>query len=222
MAIQAIIFDLFDTLIYIEPSILDSELDKMAAIAGVSPEVFRNNWAPKSAVHRQQYFKGQLDSPAYFTAVLTNMGKEASPAIVNNISKIRLAMREHVRLFDDTIPVLEQLKAKGYTLGMISNLGSLWGRFIEKLPITDYFQVITLSYEIGMAKPEPEIYLTTAEKMGCAPAQCAFIDDQPDYVLAAEQVGMTGFWLNRIGKNNGYTHRQLVSLQEIILNLHSQ
>lgn len=219
MDIQGIIFDLFDTLIYIEPSILDSELDKMAAIAGVSPETFRNNWAPKSAVHRQKYFKGQLDSPAYFTAVLTNMGKEASPAIVNNISQIRLAMREQVRLFDDTIPVLEQLKSEGYTLGMISNLGNLWGRFIERLPITDYFQVITLSYEIGLAKPEPEIYLTTAKQMGFTPEQCAFIDDQPDYVLAAEEVGMTGFWLNRIGKDNGHPHRQVASLEEIIAHL---
>lgn len=216
MPIKGIIFDLFDTLIYIEPSILNSELDKMAAIAGVSGKVFRENWAPKSAIYRMDYFKGRLDLPGYFSAVLTDMGKEANPAIIAEIIKVRLAMRDNVRFFDDTIPVLHKLKQAGYKLGMISNLGSLWGTVFDNLHFKDYFDIISLSYEVGLAKPEPEIYIATANKLGCIPAECLFIDDQPDYVLAAEEVGMTGFWLNREGNEDGKTKRELVSLHEII------
>jgi putative hydrolase of the HAD superfamily len=219
--IQGIIFDLFDTLIYIEPSVLNSELDKMARVAGVSGKVFRENWAPKSAIHRLKYFKGRVDLSGYFATVLKEMGKEPNPEVLNRIIEIRLAMREHVRYFEDTLPALAELRNRGYKLGLISNLGSLWGTVFDKLKLKHYFDVISLSYEVGLAKPEPEIYLATAQKMGCAPTQCMFIDDQPDYVLAAEEVGMTGIWLNRDDNSDGKTKHQLVSLREIIAILDS-
>lgn len=221
MIIQGIIFDLFDTLIYIEPSVLNSELDKMAAIAGVSGKVFRENWAPKSALYRMEYFKGRLDLLGYFSAVLKEMGKKPEPQMLANIIEVRLAMREHVRFFADTLPILNKLKQEGYKLGLISNLGSLWGTVFDKLFFKHYFDVISLSYEVGLAKPEPEIYLATAQKMGCAPNQCMFIDDQLDYVLAAEEVEMTGFWLNRGGKDDEKIKQQFVSLREVIATLNS-
>ena len=212
MTIQGIIFDLFDTLIYIEPSVLNSELDKMAAIAGVSGKVFRENWAPKSAQHRMEYFKGRLDLSGYFSAVLKEMGRTPEPQILANIIEVRLAMREHVRFFADTLPILDKLQREGYKLGLISNLGSLWGIVFEKLNFKKYFEVISLSYEVALAKPEPEIYQTTAQRLGCNPGEYMFIDDQQDYVLAAKKVGMTGIWLNRDGKVIKDSQHQITSL----------
>ncbi|MCX7918757.1 MAG: HAD family hydrolase [bacterium] len=194
---QGIIFDLFDTLIYIEPSILNTELDNMAAVAGVASKVFRENWAPKSAVHRIEYFKGRLALSDYFAVILKEMGKVPDPQIIQKLVEIRLAMREHVRYFEDTLPTLTKLREQGYNLGLISNLGSLWGKVIDTLALKSHFDAVTLSYEVALAKPEPEIYLYTAEKLGCKPESCMFIDDQFDYVTAATRVGMVGCWLNR-------------------------
>jgi HAD superfamily hydrolase (TIGR01509 family) len=39
-------------------------------------------------------------------------------------------------------------------------------------------------------KPDPEIYIMTAEKLGVEPSECIFTDDSPRYCEAAEAVGM--------------------------------
>ncbi len=49
-----------------------------------------------------------------------------------------------------------------------------------------------LSYELGMVKPEPEIYLEAARRAGCRPDECVFIDDMPENVEAAAKLGMAG------------------------------
>jgi putative hydrolase of the HAD superfamily len=52
------------------------------------------------------------------------------------------------------------------------------------------FDPIIYSHEVGLAKPDPEIFELTCARMGLAPEQTIFIDDVPGHVLAAGTVGM--------------------------------
>lgn len=54
------------------------------------------------------------------------------------------------------------------------------------------FDVVVLSCVVGMAKPEREIYETTAAKLGAPPQRCVFIDDKQAFVDGAAAVGMKG------------------------------
>ncbi|MGH2739847.1 MAG: HAD family hydrolase [Actinomycetota bacterium] len=54
------------------------------------------------------------------------------------------------------------------------------------------FDVVVISGEVGMRKPEPEIYAFTAEQLGVPPEACLFVDDHPGNVEAAERAGMKG------------------------------
>jgi putative hydrolase of the HAD superfamily len=54
------------------------------------------------------------------------------------------------------------------------------------------FDVVVLSCVVGMAKPEREIYETTAAKLGAHPQGCIFIDDKQAFVDGAAAVGMKG------------------------------
>jgi putative hydrolase of the HAD superfamily len=53
------------------------------------------------------------------------------------------------------------------------------------------FDATVISGEVGLHKPQPEIYLLAAERLGVAPADCVFVDDLRENCEGAEGVGMT-------------------------------
>lgn len=78
-----------------------------------------------------------------------------------------------------------------YKIGMISNVGAgfIERMFIER-PVTEYFDVVILSSEVGLVKPDVRIYNLAAEKLGLKPAECVFIDDIKTNAEGAEKAGM--------------------------------
>jgi putative hydrolase of the HAD superfamily len=54
------------------------------------------------------------------------------------------------------------------------------------------FDEVVVSAEVGKIKPDPEIYLYTAAKLGVSPSECVFFDDLARYTEAADAVGMRG------------------------------
>jgi FMN phosphatase YigB (HAD superfamily) len=54
------------------------------------------------------------------------------------------------------------------------------------------YDEVVISGEVGARKPEPRIYLLTAERLGVRPEECVFVDDLLQNVEGAEAVGMEG------------------------------
>jgi epoxide hydrolase-like predicted phosphatase len=52
------------------------------------------------------------------------------------------------------------------------------------------FDVVVISDEVGLRKPEPEIYELTAAKLGVRPADCVFVDDTKRNLVTAQELGM--------------------------------
>lgn len=87
--------------------------------------------------------------------------------------------------------IKNELKPK-YKIGMISN-GST--RSIERRLSAEQlalFDFKAISAELGLLKPDPEIYKHTARNLGAELEECVFVDDYPEYVKAAEALGMQG------------------------------
>jgi putative hydrolase of the HAD superfamily len=79
-----------------------------------------------------------------------------------------------------------------YKVSVLSNAdGSLRGRLEGELCIHHLFDDIVCSAEVGMAKPEPEIFRLAAGRLGLDPAECVFVDDWDQNIEAAKGVGMT-------------------------------
>jgi len=75
--------------------------------------------------------------------------------------------------------VLEELKGRGYTLGIISNLIGTREipEWLEAENYEQYFTSVVLSSVLGIRKPSPEIYYEAARRAGVEPAHCAYIGD---------------------------------------------
>ena len=77
----------------------------------------------------------------------------------------------------------------GVATGLISNS---WGLGIyDRLDSTDMFDATVISGEVGVHKPQPEIYLLACERLGIEPAAAVFVDDLRENCAGAEEVGMT-------------------------------
>jgi len=88
------------------------------------------------------------------------------------------------------IEAVARLRAAGVRTGLISNS---WGTGIYDPGLLDeLFDAVVISGEVGLHKPQPEIYTLAAERIGVEPADCVFVDDLRENVEGAEQVGMTG------------------------------
>ena len=77
--------------------------------------------------------------------------------------------------------VLEELKHRGYTLGIISNLIGTREipEWLEQDGLTQYFPAVVLSSIFGRRKPGPEIFWEAARRIGVEPARAAYVADNP-------------------------------------------
>ncbi|SDN65465.1 HAD family hydrolase [Alkalicoccus daliensis] len=108
--------------------------------------------------------------------------------------------------FDHLVQTLEELKAQGKVLGIISNgIGEFQMNNIESLGIKSYFDVILISAWEGVKKPDPEIFQRAVKKLKLLPEECVFIGDHPENdVVAAMNAGMKGIWK----QDEGWNHRK--------------
>jgi epoxide hydrolase-like predicted phosphatase len=88
------------------------------------------------------------------------------------------------------LDLFRRLHADGVPTGLLSN--SWGGGDYPREMFPDLFDVVVISGEVGMRKPEPRIFRHVAELLGLDPQECAFIDDIQANVTAAERAGFTG------------------------------
>jgi epoxide hydrolase-like predicted phosphatase len=84
---------------------------------------------------------------------------------------------------------VRQARAAGIRTGLVSNsMGA--GRY-DRSTFPELFDGVVISGDVGLHKPQPEIFLLGAERTGVAPEECVFVDDLRENCEGAEAVGMT-------------------------------
>lgn len=98
----------------------------------------------------------------------------------------------YFRIHREVLPVVESLLGR-VKVALISNTNETQWRFLRpQLPLLERFSALVLSYELGLAKPDPEIFHTALRRVGRPPEVCAFFDDVPAFAEAACAVGIQG------------------------------
>jgi epoxide hydrolase-like predicted phosphatase len=94
-----------------------------------------------------------------------------------------------VRPDERMLAAVRNVRAAGFRTGLISN--SMGGASYDRDLFPELFDGVVISGDVGMHKPQPEIFLLGAERAGVAPGQCVFVDDLRENCDGAEAVGMT-------------------------------
>ena len=94
-----------------------------------------------------------------------------------------------VRLEEGMLDAVAKTRQSGFKTGLLSNSWGLQGYPRERF--SDLFDVVVISGEVGMRKPQPEIFRFTTDKLGVDPSRCIFVDDHPGHLKAAIEEGIT-------------------------------
>ncbi|MEA2449635.1 MAG: putative hydrolase of the superfamily [Thermoleophilaceae bacterium] len=88
------------------------------------------------------------------------------------------------------LDAVRRARAAGTRTGLISNS---WGSGLEydSAMLEELFDAVVISGDVGLHKPDPEIFRLGAERIGVAPSECVFVDDLRENCAGAEEVGMT-------------------------------
>jgi putative hydrolase of the HAD superfamily len=90
---------------------------------------------------------------------------------------------------DRMLEAVRRARAAGVRTGLVSNsMGA--GRY-DRSTFPELFDGVVISGEVGLHKPQPEIFLLGAERAGVAAEECVFVDDLRENCEGAEAVGMT-------------------------------
>jgi epoxide hydrolase-like predicted phosphatase len=127
---------------------------------------------------------GFLTREEYYSKIAELSGK--TPEAIREIES-----RQHER--DPEMIAFTQTFKPAYKIGMVSNIDS--GSMDKLFPHPEreqLFDVFVVSGEVGITKPQPEIYELTAARLGVEPEECVMIDDLPNNVAGAQLAGMKG------------------------------
>ena len=89
--------------------------------------------------------------------------------------------------------LLAQLKELGYRLFLLSNTCTRQHVFWPSVPESRYFDDTLISADVGLVKPQPEIFRLACEQFRIDPVETAYIDDSPMNAEAAYFIGMHAF-----------------------------
>lgn len=109
------------------------------------------------------------------------------------------------RVFPDVVPVLEDLRAAGARLGVVSNWDSRLPKLLERLGLAPHFETIVVSSLEGIEKPNPEIFLRAVERLRGTPDTTLHVGDLPDLDEAgARAAGLASVLVDRFGRLDGH------------------
>jgi putative hydrolase of the HAD superfamily len=101
-------------------------------------------------------------------------------------------------LYDDTLSTLEYWRNRGVELGILSNFDSRIYLVLQSLGLAGFFTSVTISTEVGAAKPDPKIFSAALKKHSCSPKTAWHVGDsyREDYE-GAKSAGLRAIWLKR-------------------------
>lgn len=179
--IKAILFDMGNVLLFFNARISSKAFSK--AVGLPEEEIWERFFISKL---EKAYTRGEISSKDFYEQVSKTFPKkidyETFAHLWNNIFSENVEI-EHL---------LKKLK-KNYPLYLISNTNDLHFEFIKKkFNILKHFTHFFPSHLVGHRKPDQAMFEHVLGKIKLKPEEAVFIDDIPDFVDSARNVGMKG------------------------------
>ena len=211
---DAVLLDLYDTIARTHWGQLS---DRITAELGVNKaDLFRAYELTRAARGVGTYESAEGD----MTAIVEAAGVDPDPALVARLLDMERAFTETgVELYEDSLPVVRELRARGTKTALISNCSHSTRPIVDRLGLDEEFDEILLSFELGIHKPDPGIYREALRRLGgVGPERSVFVDDQPPYCDGAAVLGIETFLIDRSGDGtpdlNG--HRVIRDLRALL------
>ncbi|HEX8149466.1 MAG TPA: HAD-IA family hydrolase [Pyrinomonadaceae bacterium] len=171
----------------VDGTLIDSReyhwLSWRGALAGegfaVTPEQFADSFGRRNDEILRGYF------PAYSSEEITRVGE------AKEVAYRRLVRERGIDLLPGVRRWLDRLREEGWRQAVASsapraNLEVI----VEALGLDGYFAAVVAAEDVTEGKPDPQVFLVAAAKLGVEPASCVVVEDAPAGTEAARRAGM--------------------------------
>ena len=181
MNLRAVIFD-FGGVLCFHPSA--QQLSEAAALCRLTlPEFVEAFWRK-----RREYDRG-TDPAVYWRDIAQSTQRHFDDAMVAEMIRreVDFWSRYDQRIFD----WIAELRRAGLRTSILSNLPKPLAERLRATPgFLDHFDQVTFSCDLGVIKPEREIYDYALRGLGVTPAEALFLDDRAENIEGARAVGL--------------------------------
>ncbi|WP_436735789.1 HAD family hydrolase [Streptomyces sp. BBFR102] len=219
------------------PAVLFDAADTLLELTPAFPELLSTSWLGAEGAPSAQDVREALwaigaeghwpdDEPdadarlamwtAFFHDALRRSGGADSHAAAQRAARYALDPA-HYRLYPDVLPCLDALRAAGHQLALVSNFDGWLRDILAAHQLTERFDEVVISSEVGFEKPRPEIFALTCQRLGRSPAECVFIGDSLVVDIdGARGVGMHPLLIDRYGRFPDHSGPKVSSLETLV------
>lgn len=211
LRVKALLFDLDDTLLDYSGGVDESWRDagKICCVqAGVDVEAFlgavveSRRWFWSDATrHRAERVNMPRAWQRIAAHALTTLGVTCDGLDAALAHEYAARRREVMRLFPESLEILDLLRRRGVPLGLVTNGDASQQRDkIERFGLASYFEVMVIEGEFGAGKPDEAVFRHALDHIGVAPRDTWMVGDHLEFdVDGSQRLGLRGIWIDRPG-----------------------
>ena len=189
--LEACLVDAYDTIVTCDFSALRLEVPTLAGIPAGAWDKEYDRIGPWLT-------DGRMSKTQAFGQILRTCGVDADPGLVRKmVRRDHEVLLANARLFDDVIPSLGKLRARGIKIAVVSNCAENTRPMLVSLGVDALADALVLSCEVGAAKPEAEIFRCALDQLGVTADAAVFVDDQAGYCAGGAAVGIAAVQIVR-------------------------
>lgn len=141
---------------------------------------------------------GYVNREEWYASLVKSWGWENAPASAVLANHYDTKFGDHNVIFPDSPKLLAELKNRGYIVGIITNGPSILQHHkLDTSGLRPYCDIVVVSGDIDIHKPDPEIFRYTADKLGLETKECVYVGDHPiNDIQGAVDSGMHAIRMN--------------------------
>lgn len=175
---RAVVFDVGNVLVHWTPQVIEDELTRISTADRAQIRTVQQ------AV-RHEIGLGALTAAEYHHYLIEAVGMDGRWDRFFEAYCLGLCRD------DQALSYASLLKRRGVAIGVISNTNDVHVHWLRaQIPEFASFDSVIFSSDVGLLKPDPAIYLRSLSELGVEAGSALFVDDLPENVVGAQDVGM--------------------------------
>jgi putative hydrolase of the HAD superfamily len=193
--IKAVLFD-FDETLQDRTAAFEKYMD--AFMAEFCPDISDEEREIRKEDMRVTGKGGYVNRELWYAELIDKWHWEDAPSNVLLAKHYDEQFGNYNVIFPNSEPLLQELKKRGYIIGVITNGPSvLQNHKMETSGLKKYCDIVVVSGDVGVHKPDPALFVYTADRLGLKPEECLYVGDHPvNDIQGALDAGMHAVRMN--------------------------
>lgn len=193
--IKAVLFD-FDETLQDRTAAFEKYMDTF--FADFCPDISKAEMEKRKEEMRVTGNGGYVNREEWYGSLVKSWNWQDAPSNTELAMHYDTKFGDHNVIFPDSAGLLKELKSRGYIVGVITNGPSiLQNHKMDTSGLREYCDIVVVSGDVGVHKPDPALFTYTADKLGLKPEECIYVGDHPvNDIKGALDAGMNAIRMN--------------------------